>query len=250
MNPAAPPHDDLTGEIRDYWTRRAPDFGRLRRLELGGDKAALWEAEILPHLPAAEDGKALRILDAGTGAGFFAVLLARRGHEVVGIDNSAAMLEEAEALAREAGCRARFLLMDAARPDFPDGSFDVVISRNLTWTLPDPEAAYAQWRRVLRPGGVLLNFDADYGLSDFHTVGQSAGAHAHAGIDPALLRKGEAIRRRLPASDWRRPAWDLAALRRVGFSAWYCDTTISARVYAQRDACCNPVPMFALRATR
>lgn len=238
------------GKIRDYWTRRAPDFGRLRRLELGGDKAALWEAEILPRLPAPEGGKPLRVLDAGTGAGFFAVLLARRGHEVVGIDLAAAMLEEAETLARETGCRARFLLMDAARPDFPDGSFDVVISRNLTWTLPDPEAAYAEWRRVLRPGGVLLNFDADYGLSDFYAVGRSSGAHAHAGIDEALLKEGEAIRRRLPVSDRRRPAWDLEALRRVGFASCECDPTISARVYARRDACCNPVPMFALRAVR
>ena len=192
----------------------------------------------------------MRVLDAGTGAGFFAVLLARHGHEVVGIDNSPAMLAEAEALARETGCRARFLLMDAARPDFPDGSFDVVISRNLTWTLLDPEAAYAQWHRALRPGGVLLNFDADYGLSDFYTLGRTDGTHAHAGIDPALLREGEAIRRSLPASGTRRPEWDMAALRRVGFASPTCDATISARVYAQRDACCNPVPMFALRAVR
>ncbi|HCP71234.1 MAG TPA: class I SAM-dependent methyltransferase, partial [Clostridiales bacterium] len=38
-----------------------------------------------------------------------------------------------------------FRHMDAQQLGFPDGTFDVVLSRNLTWTLPEPEKAYAQW---------------------------------------------------------------------------------------------------------
>ena len=45
-----------------------------------------------------------------------------------------------------------------------------MISRNLTWTLPHVRHAYGEWVRVLKKGGVLLNFDANYGLSDFTDV--------------------------------------------------------------------------------
>ena len=157
----------LAARIRRYWSHRAPDFGRLRREELQSDKFALWYNEIAPRLPAPLPGRALRILDVGTGPGFFAVLLAGQRHEVIGIDICSEMLQEAERLARGAACRVTFLRMDASRLNFPDQSFDCVLTRNLTWTLLRPGRAYAEWLRVLRPGGVLLNFDADYGVVNF-----------------------------------------------------------------------------------
>ena len=42
-----------------------------------------------------------------------------------------------------------FLVMDAEKLEFEDASFDMVISRNLTWTLPHAEEAYQEWKRVL-----------------------------------------------------------------------------------------------------
>ena len=50
--------------------------------------------------------------------------------------------------------------MDAQKLDFEDNTFDVVISRNLTWNLEHPDVAYREWVRVLKVGGRLLNFDA------------------------------------------------------------------------------------------
>ena len=55
-----------------------------------------------------------------------------------------------------------FRLMDAQKPTFTAESFDVVLSRNLTWVLEDPEQTYGNWRHVLKPGGLLLNFDANW----------------------------------------------------------------------------------------
>lgn len=52
--------------------------------------------------------------------------------------------------------------MDAQNLEFEDDVFDVVISRNLTWNLKDPKRAYEEWCRVLKPGGKLLNFDANW----------------------------------------------------------------------------------------
>ena len=104
--------------------------------------------------------------------------------------------------------------------------------------------------RVLRPGGVLLNFDADYGAVDFTEIARAEGAHAHAGIEQELLQEGEDIRRLLPLSAEPRPQWDVQALDRAGFASVALDQQISARVFRVRDASYNPVPMFALRAIK
>ena len=48
-------------------------------------------------------------------------------------------LEHAKELAEEEKADCRFMVMDAEAPDFPDEEFDVIVSRNLTWTLPEAE---------------------------------------------------------------------------------------------------------------
>ena len=69
--------------------------------------------------------------------------------------------------------------MDAENPDFPDGTFDVIVSRNLTWTLPDAARAYKEWIRVLKTGGILINADANYGADDFSDTADLPANHAH-----------------------------------------------------------------------
>ena len=72
----------LKERILRYWTRRAEGFGDVRRKELSGDDRSRWSREILPWLPSAAGEGTLRALDIGTGAGFFAVLLAQQGLRV------------------------------------------------------------------------------------------------------------------------------------------------------------------------
>lgn len=62
--------------------------------------ARLWEEEIDRHLP---DIPGLRILDIGTGSGFFAFLLEQKGHRVTGVDLTPSMIEEAEEIGRKTG---------------------------------------------------------------------------------------------------------------------------------------------------
>ena len=246
---AETPHT-LDERIQLYWTQRAASFRQVRQQELHSDKPELWWAEIAPRLPARKRKKPLRVLDVGTGAGFLAILFARQGCEVTAIDSCPQMLQEAESLSRNEALRLDFRQMDADSLQFADETFDCVVARNVMWTLVAPCAAYREWWRVLRRGGVLINFDADYGAVDFTALSHIEGQHAHADIAPALLQEGEDIRRALPLSRESRPLWDVTVLEQTGFSRCTCDRTISDRIFATRDAAFNPVPMFALHAVK
>ena len=156
----------------------------------------------------------MKILDIGTGAGFFAILLAQLGHKVTGIDMSADMLHQAKQNVLAAGCSAEFRKMNAQELDFADETFDVVISRNLTWTLPDVMQAYREWQRVLKKGGKLLNFDSDYGLVTFSRKEDQADVHAN--IRQELVTECNDIKDELRISTHRRPQWDAQFLRDLG----------------------------------
>ena len=146
------PYDERKERIVHYWEKRSSDFLTHKREELHSAMAERWMKEIRAQLPA---GERLRILDVGCGAGFFSVLLAKEGHRVTGVDLTPDMIENAKILAAEENADCEFIVMDAENVDFPDGTFDVVISRNLTWTLPHVRRAYRDWVRVLKKGGVL-----------------------------------------------------------------------------------------------
>ena len=87
--------------------------------------------------------------------------------------------------------------MDAQNLEFEDDVFDVVISRNLTWNLKDPKRAYEEWCRVLKPGGVMINLDANYGAADFADTADLPENHAHHQIQDELMQECEDIKRQL-----------------------------------------------------
>src|SRR5690606_36877543 len=55
-----------------------------------------------------------------------------------------------------------FHLADAEHTRLTDAGFDAIVCRHLVWTLTDPVAAFREWHRLLKPGGVLLFFDGDW----------------------------------------------------------------------------------------
>jgi SAM-dependent methyltransferase len=93
------------------------------------------------------------VLDVGTGPGQIAMDLARLGHRVTGIDIVPEMVDRARSESAGASNPPVFRRGDATEPPFPAGSFDAVVARHLLWTLPEPERALRNWRRLLRPGG-------------------------------------------------------------------------------------------------
>jgi SAM-dependent methyltransferase len=120
--------------------------------------APTWETRIGPHhlgaLDLALEGVSPpgRVLDLGTGTGVVAKALAERypDAEVVGIDLSPAMIEEAaRQLPPELAGRVRFEVGDAAALDALDGAFELVVLSNM---IP----FFDELARVTAPGGMLV----------------------------------------------------------------------------------------------
>jgi ubiquinone/menaquinone biosynthesis C-methylase UbiE len=152
--------DVVKQQVAAHWGRRAAhfdeDFGHSIRTEA---ERAAWDRILDLALP--RRGK-IDALDAGCGTGFLSFELAGRGHRVTGIDFAPAMLAEARRKAAERGVSIRFEEGDAEQLPFVSGSFDLVVSRHVLWTLPHPEAAIDEWIRVLRPGGRLAVIDGQF----------------------------------------------------------------------------------------
>ncbi|MBV9248321.1 MAG: class I SAM-dependent methyltransferase [Acetobacteraceae bacterium] len=147
-------------QVAAHWGRRAAhfdeDFGH--SIRTAAERTA-WDR--IFDLVLAGRG-ALDVLDAGCGTGFLSLELASRGHRVTGVDFAPAMLAEARRKAAQHGAEVRFEEADAEQLPFASGSFDLVVSRHVLWTLPHPEMAIDEWIRVLRPGGRLAVIDGQF----------------------------------------------------------------------------------------
>jgi SAM-dependent methyltransferase len=104
-----------------------------------------------------ELGPEARLLDVGFGGGLALELASRRGvRRLAGADPSEAAVAGLRArAARFAGAELRVERASVEALPFADGAFDAVVSTNTVYFWPDPAAAFAELRRVLRPGGRL-----------------------------------------------------------------------------------------------
>ena len=169
------------------------------------------------------------------------------------------MLAEARQNAGPLAEHIEFLEMNAEALDFGDGRFDAVISRNLTWDLPHPEAAYKEWRRVLKPGGLLLNFDANWYGYLFDPAARAAYEAdrrntAERGMEDGNLGENfdvmEDIARRVPLSRLRRPEWDRKILTDLGFRV-ETEEEIWRRVWSEEEKVnYASTPLFLVRGVR
>jgi len=139
----------VTDELWRPYDRMAAEF--LAHAEDGAYNAHYDRPTVLGLLG---DVSGLRVLDAGCGPGLYAEELLARGAEVVGFDASTAMVELARA---RVGDRAEIAVtrLDAPLP-YPDDSVDVVLCALAIHYVADRHAAFAEFHRVLRPGGAAV----------------------------------------------------------------------------------------------
>ena len=105
---------------------------------------------------AADPQPGERFLDIACGTGNAALLAARAGAEVTGIDLAQRLVEVARERAATEGLAATFLTGDAMELPFEDASFDVAVSVFGVIFAPDAPQAFGEIVRVLRPGGRAL----------------------------------------------------------------------------------------------
>lgn len=218
-------YKELTDLVSSYWNSRAKDFSVFRKDEYHSVQFDKWAAELQEKLGA--EGKA-KVLDVGCGSGFLSAILATLGYEVVGVDLTEEMIEQSKAFVASEGMLVEFRQMNALELDFPDESFDFVLSRNLTWTLPNLEQAYKEWLRVLKKGGKIINFDAEY-AKDF-AVERVEKHAAHVDCSEEQNRQCAQIYDMLDISKANRPAYDGLVLAKLG-AEFSVDETVSSRIY-------------------
>ncbi len=253
--------------IKAYWTERSAAFNAVRLQELKSKNALAWAERIKPgldlwwenNIKLIKEEDAFRLLDVGTGTGFFLFLLEPyikdlakmygKKYELIGIDASPEMVQLARNNAADFKSPVSFYEMNAQALSFSDFSFHMIVSRNVTWTLEDVGRAYREWHRVLMKGGQLYNFDSHYGHVNFlDAKREKAGVHAT--VDECLLKECTEIKDCLPISKCERPLWDINELRRIGFGQVRCYADIRPYVQVDESLTYEDCPIFQLEAVK
>lgn len=126
-----------------------------------------WEAgdfsEIARHIETAAEGfverlniqPGMKVLDVACGSGNLAVVAAKKGAEVTGIDIADNLVEAAKKRAEALGLDIKFEQGDAEALPYDDNSFDVVMTMFGAMFAPRPEVTASELVRVCKPGATI-----------------------------------------------------------------------------------------------
>ena len=243
---------NLKEKILHGWDISAEGFSDLIMDELVPERKLPWLDTILENAPTKDN---LKVLDVGCGPGFFSIILSEAGFDVTGIDLSAQMIKEAEKNADAMETDPCFKVMDTQDPDFDDNTFDLIVSRNVVWSLSEPENAYKNWYRILAPGGKGLVFDGDHlkdlrdptGKMKYQHYSYSEEYKKLYGKEPKCsfsmdnYEEARGWRKELPLAGEKRPEWDMEMCRKAGYKnvnvQWVTDKVFSDEkdIYLHRN---------------
>lgn len=216
-------------ESNAYWSARADEYSAHQMQTKNSNKQQRFAQVINRYMPRLS--RPVDALDVGCGSAFLSILLAQRGAHVTGTDFSADMVAHAKENMKTFNLDGTFLQADAHTLPFDDEQFDMVVTRNMTWVLQDVRGAYAQMMRVLRPGGLLVNMDANYGRA-FNAADAKGITPTHATQSAAQLKKRNELARDLEITKVDRPSWDIATLWDLGARHIECFRTVDEAVAA------------------
>lgn len=224
----------LRDEIKAYWSQRAATFDQSPGHGIfSEDERTAWHRLVVKHLG---EGNGRAALDLASGTGVVSHLMHELGFEVTGLDWAEPMLERARAKAKAQGRKIAFRLGDAENTFEPDNHYDVIINRHLVWTLVDPQAAFAEWLRVLKPGGSVLIVDGDFVnvtvlerlIQKLANISRRLGFdHSETGqLSREMIETHRSILSRVHFSAGARAETVAALLRKAGFQDITIDTDL------------------------
>ncbi len=135
---------DIKARLKSIWT--AGDYDRFSRFMEGGAREFYERLNIAPGS---------KLLDVACGSGQLALMAAKDGIEVIGVDIAGNLVERARARAQAEGLKVRFDEADAEALPFDDASFDVVVSLIGAMFAPQPQLVAQELLRVCVPGGTI-----------------------------------------------------------------------------------------------
>lgn len=136
--------ESLKAKLKTIWT--AGDYDRFSRFMEGGAREFYERLAITPGS---------QLLDVACGSGQLALVAAKDGIEVTGVDLADNLVARAQARAQAEGLPARFHEADAEALPFDDGSFDAVVSLIGAMFAPHPSLVAKELLRVCVPGGMI-----------------------------------------------------------------------------------------------
>lgn len=207
--------------ITSHWNSRATSYDFNIKKDFFRDTVSDRWQDLL--VEAIGESGPRKILDAGCGPAVLTRLLLDLGHEVTAVDISENMLALAKESIGNENSRVRFQQASVTDLPFEDASFDMVFSRYVIWTLPDPINAFREWQRVVKPGGLIGVIDGNwyyhYYRSGFRRCWSNLISFLYkvrAGFDPGQkLATGYAPE--LPCTQVLRPDWDRGVLAALGY---------------------------------
>ena len=143
-NALAPEEERLKTRLRTIWM--AGDYDRFSRYMEGSARDFYERLNVAPGS---------QFLDVGCGSGQLALMAAKDGLQVTGVDIASNLVERARARAQSEGLQARFEEADAEALPFDDATFDVVASLIGAMFAPRPELVAKELLRVCQPGGTI-----------------------------------------------------------------------------------------------
>lgn len=206
-SPATPNLAAIKARQKETW--ESGDFGEIAH------SIQNFAEQFMERLPLR---RGMRVLDVACGTGNLALIAAKGGCEVSGIDIASNLIAQARVRAAKAGLDIAFAQGDAEALPFADDSFDLVVSMFGVMFTPQPAVATGELRRVTKPGGAvaLANWTMEGFIGKMFTVFKAHLPPPPAGI-PSPMEWGNenTVRSRL-----RQGFADLRLTRRIA-PMWY-----------------------------
>lgn len=140
----SPEMETLKSKLKTTWS--AGDFSEVAKHIETTAEAFVERLNIQPGM---------KVLDVACGSGNLAIVAARKGADVKGIDIADNLIETAQNRAEAAGLNIKFEQGDAEAMPYEDGEFDLVMTMFGAMFAPRPDVAASELLRVCKPGGII-----------------------------------------------------------------------------------------------